>query len=358
MKFLITCYSLRLSGSATYTFALALELKNKGHDVDVFTFIRGVIADKLENKGVNIVDKVEEIIDKKYSCIIAQHNILALLARGAKPDTPMIFVSHGILPFLEQPPSVDANIQRYIAVSEEVRDNLISRTYISRQNVIIVRNFVDTNRFFPKKEILDKPRTLLFLSNRYSLKVYKNIREACSRAGLKLLCIGKSKRVFNVENYINKADIVISLGRGALEAMSCGRAVIVYDYQGGDGMITRENINEIRKNNFSGRRFKRDYTINELVKEIQKYNKSMGEINRSIILENHNGVIAAEKIIDICNQAKTSFSFKSTLIPYKELMWYQTKYTEKIKKIYSSRTWKLGCRAKSFISFFKFFKRL
>lgn len=50
------------------------------------------------------------------------------------------------------------------------------------------------------------------------------------------------------------------MGRGALEAMFCERAVIVFDYQGGDGLVTENNFEEIIKCNLSGRRFKSNIT--------------------------------------------------------------------------------------------------
>jgi hypothetical protein len=103
-----------------------------------------------------------------------------------------------------------------------------------------------------------------------------------------------------------------------LEAMACGRAAIVYDYLGGDGMVTPHNIEEIRKHNFSGRRFKRDYNATDLIQEIKKYRKFMGEINRQIILKEHNASVASDKIINICNQAQNDFCQKPVTIPYKK----------------------------------------
>ena len=73
----------------------------------------------------------------------------------------MIFVSHGVLSpqaSLEQPPSVNADIQKYIAVSEEVKENLVLNHQISSENVAIVRNFVDAKRFSPKREINERPK--------------------------------------------------------------------------------------------------------------------------------------------------------------------------------------------------------
>ena len=353
MRFLITCYKLDLSGSSTYTFTLASELKKKGHQIDVFSPFPEIIGDKLKRKKINVFENLEKIAEREYDCIIAQHNVLALMIRSKKPQVPMIFISHGILPFLEQPPSIDINIQKYIAVSEEVKNNLILNHHVPSQNVEIIRNFIDTERFFPQGEVNEKPRTILFMSNKYTPKIYKVIKNACSNLKSKLIIIGRYRSVFDTENYINKADIVISLGRGALEAMSCGRAVIVYDYQGGDGMVTENNINKIRKNNFSGRRFKKDYDMADLIQEIKKYKKSMGKINREIILKDHNAMLSVERIITICNQAQTNFSPRSISIPYKELIWCQN-YG---RNIYYSKTWRLGCKIKSIAQILKNFYR-
>jgi glycosyltransferase involved in cell wall biosynthesis len=346
MKFLITCYRLDLSGSSTYTFTLASELKKKGHKVDILSPFPEIIADKLKEKNISVFENLEKIIDKEYDCIIAQHNILALIVRGLKPAIPMIYVSHGILPLLEQPPSININIQKYIVVSEEVKNNLIINYYIPPHKIEIVRNFIDTERFFSQKEINEEPKAVLIISNKYTPKIYKVIKMACSKLRLKLMVIGKHKQVFETEKYINKADLVISLGRGVLEAMACGRAVIVYDYQGGDGMVTKNNINEIRKNNFSGRRFKKDYDVATLIQEIRRYKKPMGDINRKIILKDYNASLAIEKIIGICTQAIADFcSQELTSIPSPELIFLQNQF----KNMYNHRLYKIARKIKNIL---------
>lgn len=323
MRFLITCYRLDLSGSSTYTFTLASELKKRGHEVDVFSPFPEMIANELKKKKIKVHKNLEEIANEKYSCIIAQHNVLALMIRSIKPEVPMVFVSHSTIEFLEQPPSIDINIQKYVAISEAVKNNLVLNHDIPTENIEIVRNFVDVNRFFPRREINERPKVLLLLSSRFTSKVYATIERACKKLQLELIVIGKTKQVLNVDDHINDADIVISLGRGILEAMACGRAAIVYDYQGGDGMITSNTIKEIRKWHFSGKRFKKDYDVTDLVKEIQKYKQSMGEINREIALKDYNASLLSDKIINICNQAQNNFCPRSISILSEELIWYQ-----------------------------------
>ncbi len=323
MRFLISCYRLDLSGSSTYTFTLASELKSRGHEVHVFSPHAEIIAGELEKKCVKVYETLTDISGEEYTCIIAQHNILAFVLRSIKPEVPMIFISHGILPFLEQPPSINTNIQKYIAISEKVKDNLVFNYGIPAANVDIVRNFVDVNRFYPQTEINESPKVVLFMSNQHSSKVYKTVKGACEKLNLKLIRIGGTNKVLNTEDYINKADIVISLGRGILEAMACGRAAIVCDYAGGDGIITTDTINEIREYHFSGRRFGKDYDAEDMIREIEKYEQSMGRINREIILKEYNASLITDQIINICNQSLQEFCPKVINTPSMELVWFQ-----------------------------------
>ena len=54
--------------------------------------------------------------------------------------------------------------------------------------------------------------------------------------------------VFNIENIINEADLVVGIGRSIYDSMACGRCVISYDYRVynnkplGDGYISKEKI--------------------------------------------------------------------------------------------------------------------
>jgi len=322
MEILITCYKLNLSGSSTYTLTLASELKKRHHNVSIFTLFPEKLTKEFEKKGIHVFSDPIQIQSQKYNIIIGQHSIPTLTVRGIFPTIPLIFISHGVIPFLEQPPLIDINIQKYIVVSEEIKNNLIKNYCINPDNVVLIRNFININRFKSQKKINKKLKTVLFLSNHECEDVRKNIKDACKKLKLKSIFVGKKNKIFEVEKYINKSDLVISLGRGILESMSCGRAVIVFDYNGGDGMVVEKNISEIRKNNFSGRRYNIKYNTNDLIKEIKKYSVSMSKINREIVLRDYNVESSVDRIEGICKKIVNSFVFKQISIPTKELIWY------------------------------------
>jgi predicted nucleic acid-binding Zn-ribbon protein len=68
---------------------------------------------------------------------------------------------------------------------------------------------------------------------------------------------------------------------------------------GGDGFIDEGNFYEVRKNNFSGRRFRNKYSVEEFKDEINKYKPELGHALRKIIeVENSiSGVIDSLEII-------------------------------------------------------------
>jgi hypothetical protein len=99
--------------------------------------------------------------------------------------------------------------------------------------------------------------------------------------------------VWDVEKHINQADMVVSLGRGAYEAMACGRPVLVVDQRRsrplkGDGIILPENIDELLRYNCRGQaRLNTD--VEAMVDEaIEAYSPGLGAWCRHFALTNLN----------------------------------------------------------------------
>ena len=129
-----------------------------------------------------------------------------------------------------------------------------------------------------------------FLSQKYDIKI--------------------SDMSYPIEEQIAWADLVISLGRGALEAMAQGRPVIVADnrpYIGayGDGYVTPALAGEITRNNFSGRRFKIPITQEWLLGELKKYNADHSEILYDYVLENHEASKIVQRYLEPIEQKKS-----------------------------------------------------
>lgn len=284
MKILVGNNGLGLpGGSETYTYALIKELVKRGHYVTaVGKEGPGLISKKLEELGV---DCFFTPITGNYDLILLSHSSsigLVKNATGFKVQT-----CHGIYPALEQPV---AGMDAYVSISEEVYVHLKSLGYDST----IIRNGVDCDRYKPNVPINDKLKTVLSLA--HSDPANEIIKEACKLANVNLIINNKFKEwKWEVDEIINKADLVISLGRGVYEAMASGRNVIIFDQRHytkmpaiGDGIITKHNVNDYLENNCSGRYTKKVFNAQLLAEEMLKYNQQHGTDLREYALNSLN----------------------------------------------------------------------
>jgi glycosyltransferase involved in cell wall biosynthesis len=290
MRILISSHYLDLSGVPTYTLALVTELRKRRHNVDVYTIEGGKLATQLAPKQIDQLEKPDVIIVQANSCARVLWKFFYTV--------PMIFSAHGVLPELEQPPT-DLPIQRYTAINEDTSHNLMRRGVPASQ-IEIVRDFVDTERFKPGVPIHAQLRRVLFISNRRKGRTWQIISDATRRLGLDLIAVGAPyRRTEHVEYAINEADLVISTGRGILEGMACGRPVVSFGEEMGDGYLTREVYLDSRTRNFAGEWCRHRLDAEGLVRELEKYNASDGEQNRELVLEHHNVVRGVDQILNI-----------------------------------------------------------
>ena len=280
MKILLTNHHLlNLAGSETFTYTIADFLKRKGHEVVVYSRYVDKMLRFFRSIEVPVATDMEEIRGMKFDVAHVHHNINAIEVRHAFPDLPMVFLSHGVIPFLEQPPVLDLGVARFLAVSEEVRDNLVVKGVDAGE--IEISGTWWTPGGSPRA-----PGSAISLPGRWSSAtrlIRKRKASSGRRAGdgtSSATWLQGGFHVFVVQellpSHINKADIVFSLGRGVIETMLCGRVPIVLDRFGGDGMVMLGNLPELMKFNFSGRRHGVRYTVDRLLAEFEKYDGMHG----------------------------------------------------------------------------------
>jgi hypothetical protein len=322
MKILLTNhFLLYFRGSELFSFEIARALTRKGHSVTVYSkYIYSDIYQLFHSNGIRIIYNLSDIKEEKFDIAHVHHNINAYEVRYYFPNLPIIFLSHGVIHEIEYPPIIDLGIRMYLAVSEEVKDNLI-KLGIKEKMISLFRNGINSKVFYQKKKINNLPRKALIISTRLNDEKKNIIISALKKLGIEYQFIGG--RFGWIPNkllpyYINKADIVFSLGRGAIEAMFCGRVPIIFDYLGGEGMVTPSNILKILKFNFSGRCYKKEFNFSSLVGEIKKYRKEYGSK-----LQNITG-----QMFDIDNNIISLISlYKQCILDFKHLNY----------KLYSSR---------------------
>ena len=259
MRILITNNHLvRMGGTETWVLTMVQELA-RDHEVFVFAHHKGAVSDLIGR----------HVTDNPPFCDLALVNHRNCMHVDAQVK---VFTSHGAFHELEQPVE---GADFYVAVSEEIA----SKYGIRR----IIRNPIDTDALVPLTPVSEQPKRALAIVSPSALRV---VREACSSLGIEVLVPNRDS--FSIPELANQVDLVFSLGRGALEAMSCGRPVIIYDERdytrGSDGYF---NDARVRECNYSGRYFNRQVGAEELIHEIRKYRREDGHANREYVLEHH-----------------------------------------------------------------------
>lgn len=269
-------------GSETYTYSLVEALLRKGHEVECITPRVGIVARQLIQLGVPVHTAP---IFGAFDLLLLSHRTSIAMAwhvKGYRVQT-----CHGVHVPLEQPVN---GMNCYVAISEEVQDHLQKKGYTS----VLIRNGVDCKRFSPK----GKPNPILrrVLSLSHSDEVNRLLQMICPEVGIEIKVLNKMHNpIWKIEDLINEADLVISLGRGCYEAMACGRNVLVYDKRDytqhpamGDGLVTIDNITDFLKCNCSGRYSKKQFMRTTFFNEFSKYDAKHGEKLREFALEHLN----------------------------------------------------------------------
>ncbi|MDD5579394.1 MAG: glycosyltransferase [Methylobacter sp.] len=243
------------TGSELYVYDIALALLKRGYNPIAYSSLLGDVAEELRKVTVPVIDNLSALIVAP-DLIHGQHHLDAMTAMLRFPQTPALYFCHGWLPWEELPP-LFPSIVRYIAVDDLCRERLLTTAGIAPKKVKILYNFVDLARFKPRSPLPEKPQTALIFSNYAAESNFVGmIRAACLRFGIERIDVAgmsSGHAVSKPEDLLPKYDVVFAKARCALEAMAVGCAVIVADFPGLGGMVTTENMRELRRLNFGVR---------------------------------------------------------------------------------------------------------
>lgn len=242
---------------------------------------------------VALSDNPDEHKDRVFDLILCSHFVPK--AKGRK-----IFISQGMI----GDEKMRAGADEYVSISEEIYRKNAAEGLHSR----VVPQPIDIPDEYRRPTELKK----ILIIRSYQME-YDPFAFLAKDYDLRYSDMDRP-----IEEQIDEADLVISLGRGALEAMAYGKPVIVADnrpYIGlfADGYLLGENINKIACCNFSGRYFK--FVVNRewIEGEITKYHPSDGEFLREYVEKHHAADKAAKQYLEpvynfvfgaLCNDRK------------------------------------------------------
>jgi hypothetical protein len=263
------------TGSELYVRDVAFELIKRGHKPIVYSPRIGKLADELGRKSIPVVKDLDSI-SVKPDLIHGQHHLETMTALSRFPGTPAIFFCHGWVPWEETPP-YHPRIINYVTISDALHDRLVYEFGIPAEKIATIRNSVDLERFRPRPPLPCIPKRALVFNNRISeANILGIVREACARHGIVMDAIGyeSNNPSFNPEAQLGNYDIIFAVGRAAFESIAVGAAVICCSLEGAGQMVTTQNLEWLRNNNFGIRVLNQPLTVDILSAEIKRYDPS------------------------------------------------------------------------------------
>ncbi len=272
------------AGTEMYVRDLALGLQRRGHSPVVYTTRTGEVARELRRATVPVVEDLWRI-GSPPDIIHGQHHAETMTALLHFHTIPAVFFCHGWLPPEEEPP-LFPRVLRYAAVDDVCRERLVCEHGVPEGRVRVILNFVDLERFRPRAPLPPRPRrALLFSKNASDATHVPAVREACARAHLELDVLGSGvgRACDEPEKVLGRYDLVFAKGRSALEALAVGASVVLCDAAGVGPLVTKAELERLRRLNFGVRALRGDVSAEVLQGEMERYDAAdAAEVSREI----------------------------------------------------------------------------
>lgn len=267
------------TGSEITLSILANLLREIEHEVLVYSdFYSSMKLIKEMFPSCKYTNSLEEVKIFSPQVAYTQHHSVALKIISACPEIPIAHAMLGVLPHLEKLPQLDLGISHFLPISEEVSLTLPENLIIG-SSVSIFRNIVDDELFNVERSV-NGLEGICCYSYKVSESKFKSLSSVATERGLKLFDHRRepgSIPYVDVPKIMSLGDIVVASGRGAIEAMLCGRVPMIISDCGDDGLVTPENFELLMRSNFSGRTLSQNFNEESIAIEIDRFRPDYGQ---------------------------------------------------------------------------------
>ena len=290
-------------GAETYTLTLARELERLDHDVSIYSPNRGEMAQFARQQGIRVLGsgQLPPACDLVVACDAATCHELA----GRYPDTLKIMVVHGADHMLVAPPGLAESCDALVVLNDRVARAVTARAW--NAPILRLRQPIELWRFWGLGSAREVPRRVLVLTNYVEGARSQVIETACRARGLAVRWLGATTEASaSPEAEIADADIVIGLGRSALEAMAAGRATYVYGVVGGDGWVTTKSYPAMEADGFAGTAFPDvQLDADRIAADLDRWDPRLGEYGRDLVSAHHHSREHAIALIEFARARPT-----------------------------------------------------
>ena len=228
----------------------------------------GSIAEELRLSAICVVDNLHESLPP-IDVIHGHHLPATVTAMARCPDTPATFVCHDFVAWYDSPPLFPA-VRRYVAVDETVASRLRAEG-ADPARISVVLNQPDSRAVRSGLGIVTQAATRIGLCE--ESRPPRRDRRACGERDIDLDIAGSAVgRILDApEQALESVDLVFTSALSALEAMACGRGVIICDGRGLAGWVSPARYDEWRPLNFGLATLRAPVTVEGVLGEIDRY---------------------------------------------------------------------------------------
>ena len=361
---LLALMNLEVGGAETHTALLASHLRDLGYRALVassggiyeeFLAARGIKHYRLPldktgcaslYRSVRLLRRL--VRDEDVSLIHAHARIPAFAASIAAATTgvKMLTTAHAVFETGFPKGLLSRWGEMTIAVSEDIKRHLINAFGVSEKNIVLIPNGIDLELFRPglpgsaelraayageEAGVGDK-LIILYVSrlDQPLSAVAINLIQACgdliSSLPVKLLIAGdgaffgavaeEAQKVnaaagtvvaellgarTDINQLLDATDLAVGVSRVAMEAMACGKNLILAGGEGYGGLITETGLNELESDNFTGRQRHKLATAEDFQQAIKTFaalpettKTQRGQAFRQHITERHSSLQMAQ----------------------------------------------------------------
>ena len=274
MKILITNHFLNgFSGSEILTLDIALAFKRLNYDVTVGTFVcKNPLKLEFDKHSINVIN-LNAIKEKDFFDIIWSHHFttieLCLFEKNISARK-IIYSSLSPFNFLELPPLSIQEINLLLANSLENKNKLIDMGFSDKDILIFPNPVPESFYHFPTRSITELKK-IAVVSNHVPEEI-KDSKILFRKNNIDIVFFGADHNYTLVTpNILYEFDAVITIGRTAQYCLSMGIPLYCYDYFGGPGWITKNNIKLSSEFNFSGRCVGTKKSAEEIFYEVNSF---------------------------------------------------------------------------------------
>jgi len=284
-----------LGGTEAYMVLLAERLEGLGHEALIVVRRTGQAADRARKLAVTVVDDPEGLPDH-VDAVIANDAASAYELADRYPQAVRLFVVHSMDgEFQAPPPGVP---QAIVTLNDRVSAWVAARPHGAER--VRLRQPVDLERFAPLRPARQRALRLCAFGNHHHGSQLAAIVACCDELGLELDHVGHYGRPTPFpEQALQHADVVVGIGRCALEGMATGAATYVLGPVGADGWVTPSSYEVLEADGFSGRATDVIAGRERLLADLRSWTPELGEEAHRLARAGHDATEHARAIVEL-----------------------------------------------------------